>query len=98
MQTVNQNQSSEQFQGFWASMNLLDQTQRKEIIHQLLSELNSDDRAIISLFYFENLTQHEIASVMDTAVEYIENTLSSLIISLKDIVQSSEQNMNTLLH
>ena len=86
------------FKGFWSSINLLDQKQRKEIVLQLLSELSSEDRAVISLFYFENLSVSEISTVMEANESYIQQTLKNLIVSVRDLVQKSDQKVNTLLH
>jgi len=97
MQT-NQHTEQSQFQGFWTSINLLNHNQRKEIVLNLLSDLPSQDRAIISLFYFENLTVNEIAEVVEFEPIFIQDTLSKLITSIRDIVQTSDSQVNKLLH
>jgi DNA-directed RNA polymerase specialized sigma subunit len=98
MQKMEHSQQDLSFKGFWTSINELNASKRKEIVLHLLNDLNSLDRAIISLFYFENLTVKEISKVMELSTGKIQETLSILGFSIKELIQKTENKVSSILH
>ena len=86
------------FNGLWTSINNLELEQRKDIIVKLLRDLNSKDRSIVSLFYYENLTVPEISDIMELGAKEVQGTLSFILMSLKDLISSNHRAMGTIFH
>tara|TARA_R110001583_G_scaffold58714_4_gene174824 strand:+ start:610 stop:1185 length:576 start_codon:yes stop_codon:yes gene_type:complete len=74
-------------------LQILHETERKNIINEALLKLNEDERIILTLYYFEELPIKEIAKVIDLSEENIKVKLfrsrKKLAIILKHVIEPS---------
>lgn len=72
-------------------LQILHETERKNIINEALLKLNEDERIILTLYYFEELPIKEIAKVIDLSEENIKVKLfrsrKKLAIILKHVIE-----------
>lgn len=66
----------------------LENHQLTQIIAEVLALLSVKERQVISLYYYEELTQKEIAEVMDLSEGRVSQLHSQALIKLKNKVQS----------
>ena len=66
----------------------LEQHQLTRVIAEVLSQLSVKERQVVALYYYEELTQKEIAEAMDLSEGRVSQLHSQALIKLKHKVQS----------
>ena len=66
----------------------LENTELTKIIASVLEELSEKERIVISLYYYEELTQKEIAEVLGVSEGRVSQLHSQALIKLKTKMQS----------
>lgn len=69
-------------------VNRLENSELTKIIAEVLGRLSEKERIVISLYYYEELTQKEIAEVLDVSEGRISQLHSQALIKLKSKVQA----------
>lgn len=69
--------------------NILEQHELTHVIAEILEQLSEKERLVISLYYYEELTQKEIADVLDVSEGRISQLHSQALIKLKTKVKNS---------
>ena len=68
---------------------LLEQEETNELLHNAISELNNDYRAVLELLYFEDMSYTEAGRLMKKSVKQIDNLATRAKASLKKALESS---------
>ena len=66
----------------------LEATELTQVIAQVLEQLSEKERLVISLYYYEELTQKEIADILELSEGRVSQLHSQALIKLKTKVQS----------
>ena len=66
----------------------LEQHQLTRVIAEVLGQLSVKERQVVALYYYEELTQKEIAEAMDLSEGRVSQLHSQALIKLKHKVQS----------
>ncbi len=70
-------------------VNILEQHELTQVVAGILEQLSEKERLVISLYYYEELTQKEIAEILDVSEGRISQLHSQALIKLKTKVQSA---------
>lgn len=70
-------------------VNILEQHELTHVIADILEQLSEKERLVISLYYYEELTQKEIAEVLEVSEGRISQLHSQALIKLKTKVKNS---------
>lgn len=70
-------------------VNILEQHELTHVIAEILEQLSEKERLVISLYYYEELTQKEIADVLGVSEGRVSQLHSQALIKLKTKVKNS---------
>lgn len=70
-------------------VNILEQHELTHIIAEILKQLSEKERLVISLYYYEELTQKEIADILEVSEGRVSQLHSQALIKLKTKVKNS---------
>ena len=68
-------------------VNILEQHELTHVIAGILEQLSEKERLVVSLYYYEELTQKEIAEILDVSEGRVSQLHSQALIKLKTKVQ-----------
>jgi len=70
-------------------VDILEQHELTHVIAEILEQLSEKERLVISLYYYEELTQKEIAEVLSVSEGRISQLHSQALIKLKTKVKNA---------